>query len=265
MAALAALGARAGYVGKVQDDQLGEVFRHDIRATGVAFDTAPLKGGPPTARCMVLVTPDAQRTMATFLGACVELGPGDVAEAAVGSARIVYLEGYLWDRPEAKAACLKAAEIAHRHGRQVALTLSDPFCVERWREEFLELIARHVDILIANEAEICGLYRVNQLGEAIERVRGDVGIAALTCSADGSVLVEGNATERVPAAAIERVVDTTGAGDLYAAGLLYGLTHELPLAACGRLGGLAAAAVLGQLGARPAEPLKPLIKAALAG
>jgi sugar/nucleoside kinase (ribokinase family) len=265
MAALAALGARAAYVGKVQDDQLGEVFRHDIRATGVAFDTAPLKGGPPTARCMVLVTPDAQRTMATFLGACVELGPGDVAEAAVGSAEIVYLEGYLWDRPEAKAACLKAAEIAHRHGRQVALTLSDPFCVERWREEFLELIARHVDILIANEAEICGLYRVNQLGEAIERVRGDVRIAALTCSADGSVLVEGNTTERVPAAAIERVVDTTGAGDLYAAGLLYGLTHELPLAACGRLGGLAAAAVLGQLGARPAEPLKPLIKAALAG
>jgi sugar/nucleoside kinase (ribokinase family) len=265
MAALAALGARAAYVGKVQDDQLGEVFRHDIRATGVAFDTAPLKGGPPTARCMVLVTPDAQRTMATFLGACVELGPGDVVEAAVGSAEIVYLEGYLWDRPEAKAACLKAAEIAHRHGRKVALTLSDPFCVERWRDEFLELIARHVDILIANEAEICGLYRVNQLGEAIERVRGDVSIAALTCSADGSVLVKGNATERVPAAAIERVVDTTGAGDLYAAGLLYGLTHELPLAACGRLGGLAAAAVLGQLGARPAEPLKPLIKAALAG
>jgi sugar/nucleoside kinase (ribokinase family) len=264
MAALAALGARAGYVGKVQDDQLGEVFGHDIRASGVAFDTAPLRGGPPTARCLVLVTPDAQRTMATFLGACVELGPDDVDEAAVGSAQIVYLEGYLWDRPEAKAACLKAAEIAHRHGRQVALTLSDPFCVERWRDEFHPLIEQHVDILIANQAEICGLYRVNQLDEAIERVRGEVGVAALTCSADGSVLVAGDTTERIPAAAVARVVDTTGAGDLYAAGLLYGLTHDLPLAACGRLGGLTAAAVLGQLGARPDAPLKPLIAAAKA-
>jgi sugar/nucleoside kinase (ribokinase family) len=264
MAALAALGARVAYVGKVQDDQLGEVFRHDIRAIGVAFDTAPLRSGPPTARCHVLVTPDAQRTMATYLGACVELGPADVDEAAVGAAEIVYLEGYLWDRPDAKAACLKAAEIAHRHGRQVALTLSDPFCVERWRDEFHRLIADHVDILIANEAEVCGLYRANQLDEAIEEVRSAVSIAALTCSADGSVLVSGATTERIPAAPVARVVDTTGAGDLYAAGLLYGLTHGLPLAACGRLGGLAAAAVLGQLGARPETPLKPLIEAATA-
>jgi sugar/nucleoside kinase (ribokinase family) len=264
MAALAALGARVAYVGKVQDDQLGEVFRHDIRASGVAFRTAPLRGGPPTARCLVLVTPDAQRTMATYLGACVELGPVDVDETEVGDAQIVYLEGYLWDRPDAKAACLKAAAAARRRGRQVALTLSDPFCVDRWRDEFHQLIADHVDILIANEAEVCGLYRVDQLEQAIARVRGEVAIAALTCSADGSVLVSGATIERIPAAPVARVVDTTGAGDLYAAGLLYGLTHDLPLAACGRLGGLAAAAVLGQLGARPDGPLAPLVAAAQA-
>jgi sugar/nucleoside kinase (ribokinase family) len=265
MAALAALGAEVAYVGKVQNDQLGEVFAHDIRATGVEFRTRPLEQGPPTARCLVFVTPDAQRTMATYLGACVELGPEDVDEAQVAAADTVYLEGYLWDRPEAKAACLKAAEIAHRHGRQVALTLSDPFCVDRWRSEFADLISGHVDVLIANEAEICGLYGANELEQAVDLIRGQVRIAALTCSADGSVLVAGRTTERIAAAPVARLVDSTGAGDLYAAGLLYGLTHGLPLAACGRLGSLAAAAVLGQLGARPERPLAPLVDAALAG
>ncbi len=264
MAAIAALGGRAAYVGKVQSDQLGEVFAHDIRASGVAFTTPPLLQGPPTARCLILVTPDAHRTMATFLGACVELGPGDVDEAAVGGAQVVYLEGYLWDRPEAKAACLKAAGIAHRHGRRVALSLSDSFCVDRWRDEFTGLIAEHVDILIGNEAEVCSLYRVNQLDEAIARVRGEVAIGALTRSADGSVLVAGERTEWIAAAPVARVVDTTGAGDLYAAGLLYGLTHGMPLAACGRLGALAAAAVLGHYGARADRPLAPLVEAALA-
>jgi sugar/nucleoside kinase (ribokinase family) len=262
MAALASLGAGAAYVGKVRDDQLGEVFRHDIRAAGVDFHTPPLDSGPPTARCLIFVTRDAQRTMATYLGACVELGPDDVDEADVAAAKIVYLEGYLWDRPGAKAACLKAAELAHRHGRQVALTLSDPFCVDRWRGEFADLIARHVDILIANEAEICSLYGVNQLQEAAERVRGEVRLAALTCSADGSMLVTGAGTERVAAAPVARVVDTTGAGDLYAAGLLYGLARSLPPPACGRLGSLAAAEVLGQYGARAKRPLKPLVGAA---
>jgi sugar/nucleoside kinase (ribokinase family) len=262
IAALAALGASAAYVGKVQSDQLGEVFAHDIRATGVEFATKPLAAGPPTARCLILVTPDAQRTMATYLGACVELGPDDVDEAQVAAAKVVYLEGYLWDRPDAKAACLKAAAIAHRHGRQVALTLSDPFCVDRWRAEFAELIAAHVDILIANEAEICSLYGARDLERAIALVRGEVRLAALTRSADGSVLVAGDRTERVPAAPIARVIDSTGAGDLYAAGLLYGLTHGLPLAACGRLGGLAAAEVLGQYGARPERPLAPLVELA---
>lgn len=264
MAALASLGADVAYVGKVQSDQLGEVFGHDIRAAGVDFRTPPLDGGPPTARCLVLVTPDAQRTMATYLGACVELGPGDVDEAQVKAAKIVYLEGYLWDRPEAKAACLKAAELAHRHGREVALTLSDPFCVDRWRGEFADLITRHVDVLIANEVEICSLYGANELGQAAEMVRGQVRLAALTCSADGSLLVTPDGARRVPAAPIARVVDSTGAGDLYAAGLLYGLTHDLPVAACGRLGSLSAAAVLGHYGARADRPLAPLVAQAMA-
>ncbi len=259
MAALAGLGASAAYVGKVQSDQLGQVFAHDIRATGVAFATRPLAAGPPTARCLVMVTPDAQRTMATYLGACVELGPEDVDEDQVADAKVTYLEGYLWDRPDAKAACLKAAAIAHRHGRQVALSLSDPFCVARWRAEFADLIAHHVDIVIANEVEICSLYGANDLQQAIDLVRGQVRLAALTRGADGSVLVAGAETEWVRAAPVARVIDSTGAGDLYAAGLLYGLTHGLPLAACGRLGGLAAAEVLGQFGARPERPLAPLV------
>jgi sugar/nucleoside kinase (ribokinase family) len=262
MAALASLGARAGYDGKVQRDQLGEVFGHDISAVGVAFETAPLDGGPPTARCLVLVTPDAQRTMATYLGACVELGPDDVDEARVAAARIVYLEGYLWDRPDAKAACLKAAEVAHRHGLQVALTLSDPFCVDRWRGEFADLIGRHVDILIANEVEICSLYGANQFDEVIGVVRDQVRIAALTRGADGSVIVAGDRVHATPAAPIAELVDTTGAGDLYAAGLLYGLTHDLPLPTCGRLASLAAAHILGHYGARAAGSLKPLVAAA---
>ena len=202
--------------------------------------------------------------MATYLGACVELGPDDVDEARVAAARITYLEGYLWDRPNAKEACLKAAELAHRHGRQVALTLSDPFCVARWRDEFADLIARHVDIVIANEVEICSLYGANSFDDVLEVVRGESRIAALTRGADGSVIVAGDRTYALPAAPVAALVDTTGAGDLYAAGLLYGLTRDLPLTACGRLGSLAAAHVLGHYGARAAHPLKPLVAAASA-
>jgi sugar/nucleoside kinase (ribokinase family) len=262
MAALASLGARAAYVGKVQRDQLGEVFTHDVRAAGVDFRTSPLDDGPPTARSFILVTPDAQRTMSTYLGACVELGPDDVDEAVVAAASITYLEGYLWDRPNAKEACLKAAAVAHRHGRQVALTLSDPFCVARWRAEFADLIARHADIVIANEVEICSLYGADRFEDVIDVVRRQTRIAALTRGAEGSVIVAGERTHVIPAAPIERLVDTTGAGDLYAAGLLYGLTHDLPLAACGRLGSLCAAHILGHYGARAARPLEPLIAAA---
>jgi sugar/nucleoside kinase (ribokinase family) len=265
MAALASLGAAAAYVGKIQNDQLGEVFCHDIRATGVEFRTPRLRHGPPTARCLIFVTRDAQRTMATYLGACVELNADDVDEDQVAAAGIVYLEGYLWDRPGAKAACLKAAQIAHRHSRRVALSLSDPFCVNRWRTEFADLIARHVDILIANEVEICSLYGTNELGQAAEMVRGQVQIAALTCSAHGSVLVSDGATYRIPAAPVDAVVDSTGAGDLYAAGFLYGLARGLPLPACGQLGSLAAAEVLGHFGARPKRPLAPLVAALSAG
>ena len=265
MAALAALGSRAGYVGKVQNDQLGEVFRHDIRAVGVDFRTPPLEEGPATARCLVFVTADAQRTMATYLGACVELGPDDVDEADVAAAQIVYLEGYLWDRPKAKDACLKAAELAHRHGQKVALTLSDPFCVDRWRAEFIALIAGHVDIVIANEAEITSLYEVDDLDEAAAAIRRQSQIAALTRSAAGSMIVTAEETHHIPAAPVAQVLDSTGAGDLYAAGLLHGLTHGLPLPACGRLASLAAAQVLGQYGARAEHPLAPLVAQAAAG
>jgi len=262
VAALASLGGEAAYVGKVQGDQLGEIFGHDIRATGVRFATPPLAGGPPTARCLVLVTPDAQRTMATYLGACVELGPDDVDEAEVAAAKITYLEGYLWDRPEAKAACLKAAELAHRHGRRVALTLSDPFCVDRWRDEFVELIARHVDILIANEAEITSLYQVDDFAAAVREARRSCALSALTRSAAGSVIATPEAVHEVAAAPVARVLDTTGAGDLYAAGLLYGLTHDFAPAACGWLGSLAAAQIIGQYGARAEHPLAPLVELA---
>jgi sugar/nucleoside kinase (ribokinase family) len=258
MAALASMGAKVAYVGKVQRDQLGEVFAHDIRATGVEFDTPPLRGGAATARCLILVTPDAQRTMSTYLGACVELGPDDVDEAQAAGAAIVYLEGYLWDRPGAKAACLKAAEIAHRHGRAVALTLSDPFCVDRWRDEFVELIDRHVDILIANEVEVTSLYRVNEFEEAVEEAGRHCRLAALTRGPDGSVVVSGRELHRIAAAPVERLVDSTGAGDLYAAGLLYGLTRAWPLEVCGRLASLAAARILGQYGARAERSLAPL-------
>lgn len=261
MAALASLGAGAAYVGKVKSDQLGEIFAHDIRATGVAFTTAPLEEGPPTARCLVLVTADAQRTMATYLGACVELGPDDVDEAAVAAARITYLEGYLWDRPAAKAACLRAAEIAHRNGREVALTLSDPFCVERWRDEFLDLVDGHVDILIGNEGEITRLFETTSFEQAVEAAGRRCRRAALTRGARGSVVVEDGRAALIDAAPVLRVLDTTGAGDLYAAGLLYGLSHGFAPDRAGRLASLAAATIIAQFGARADHALAPLVPA----
>ena len=264
MAAIASLGGRAGYIGKVRADQLGEVFGHDIRAAGVTFRTPPSPDGPPTARCLVFVTPDAQRTMATYLGACVELGPDDVDEDLVAGAAVTYLEGYLWDRPAAKAACLRAAGIAHRHGRRVALCLSDSFCVDRWRDEFLDLIDGHVDVLIANEAEITSLYRVGDFEAALERTRRLCPLAALTRGPRGSVVVRGEEIHAVAAAPVPRVVDTTGAGDLYAAGFLYGLTAGMDLAACGRLGSLAAGRIITHYGARPETPLAPLVGEAAA-
>ncbi|MEM9625692.1 MAG: adenosine kinase [Pseudomonadota bacterium] len=264
MAALAGLGADAAYIGKVRDDQLGEVFRHDIRAVGVAFDTPPLTEGPSTARCLVFVTPDAQRTMATYLGACVELGPEDVDEAVIANAKITYMEGYLWDRPKAKEAFLKTARIAHEAGRKVALSLSDPFCVDRWRDEFLDLIDGHVDVVIANEAEIISLYQTDAFEQAADEVAKHCELAALTRGDQGSVIVTPDARHVIEAAPVEKVVDTTGAGDLYAAGLLYGLTHNMPLPAAGRLAGLVAAEVLTRYGARVEHSLRPLVEQAIA-
>lgn len=259
VAALAGLGGRAAFIGRVKDDEMGKVFAHDIRNAGVLFRSRPASDGPATARCLVFVTPDAQRTMQTCLGACVELGPQDVEEELVAAAAITYLEGYLWDRPEAKAACRKAAAIAHAHGRQVALTLSDPFCVRRWREEFRALVEREVDILFANEAEITALYETTSFDEALQQVRREVPFAALTRGAKGSVVVRGEEVHVIDAAPVARLIDTTGAGDLYAAGFLRALTLGLDLGACGRLGSLCAAEIIQQFGARAERPLGPLL------
>ncbi len=258
LAGLAALGGAGAFVGMVCDDQLGQVFAHDIRAAGVAFDTPPAAEGPPTARCLIVVTPDAQRTMSTYLGACVELGPGDVDEALVAAARITYLEGYLWDPSGAKEAFRKAHRIAHENGRRVALSLSDPFCVDRHRDEFLDLVADHIDVLFANEVEITSLYRVDSFDEALQQVRGHCKIAALTRSGKGSVIVAGDEVHVVDAHPVERVVDTTGAGDLFAAGFLHGVTQGWGLAHSARLGGLVAAEVIGHIGARPEADLAAL-------
>ena len=250
MAGVAALGGSAAFIGKLRDDQLGAVFAHDIRTAGVHFETPLSNDTAPTARCFVIVTPDAQRTMSTYLGACVELGPEDVDEGLIASADITYLEGYLWDPPGGKAAFRKAYDIAHANGRRVALTLSDSFCVERYRSEFLDLVADHVDILFANEAEVISLYEAEDFDEALQQVRGACPIAALTRSEQGSVIVAGDEIHVIEAAPVEQVVDTTGAGDLYAAGFLYGLARECSLADCARLGGIAAAEIISHLGAR---------------
>lgn len=259
MAGVAALGGRAAYVGKVRDDQLGQVFRHDIRAAGVAFDTPPATAGSPTARCLILVTPDAQRTMQTYLGACVELGSDDIDPGVVAAAQVTYLEGYLWDQPKAKEAFLKAARIAHEAGRKVSLSLSDPFCVDRHRESFLELIQDHVDVLFANEAEIMSLYRAERFDDALRQVRGHCEVAALTRSEKGSVVVTGDEVTVIAAEKVSQLVDTTGAGDLYAAGYLFGLTRGADPALCARLGGICAAEVIAHFGARPEEPLNKLV------
>jgi len=255
---VASFGGRAHYVGKVRDDQLGEVFAHDLRATGVAYTTPPAKDGPPTGRCLILITPDAQRTMSTFLGASVRLGPADIDAGLIARGRVLYLEGYLFDPPEAQEAFRVAAGFAHAAGRKVSLTLSDPFCVERHRAAFLDLLERHVDILFANEAEIRALYQVTDFDQALERVRGHCEVAALTRGARGSVIAAGDAVHVIDPHPVQALVDTTGAGDLYAAGFLYGWSRGRDAAICGRLGSLAAAEVISHVGARPIVPLHRL-------
>jgi sugar/nucleoside kinase (ribokinase family) len=258
MAGIASLGGKGAYIGKVGDDELGRVFAHDLRAIGVRYDTAPLQKGAPTARSLILVTPDAQRTMNTFLGASVELGPEDIAPELIAAAQVTYLEGYLFDPPRAQAAFRKAAELAHGAGRKVALSLSDPFCVDRHRPEFRDLVAGHVDILFANEVEIGSLYETRDFDAALRAVRGHCEIAALTRSEKGSVIVTADAAHTIAAATVTELVDTTGAGDLYASGFLFGLTHGRDLATCGRLGSLCAAEAISHYGARPEASLKEL-------
>ncbi len=253
-AVAAALGARVAFLGRVADDQLGGVFRHDIAAAGVHFPTPPLVGGAPTARCLIAVTPDGQRTMNTYLGACVAFGPDEVDEALVASAAVTYLEGYLFDPPAAQAAFRRAAAAAHAAGREVALSLSDAFCVDRHRAAFRALVAGHVDILFANEAEICALYERDTFEAAAAHARQDVALAALTRSEAGSLIFRSAEVVEVPAVPTQ-VVDTTGAGDAYAAGFLAAYTAGRSLAACGRLGSIAAAEVISHLGARPLRDL----------
>jgi sugar/nucleoside kinase (ribokinase family) len=260
MAGIASLGGRGAYIGKVRNDSLGDVFARDLRKIGVAYDTARLTDGPATARSLIVVTPDAQRTMNTYLGAAVELGPEDIDPALIASAQVTYLEGYLFDPPRAKAAFRKAAQIAHDAGRKVGLSLSDPFCVDRYRDEFLELVANHVDIVFANEVEICSLYRVEDFEQAVDRVRGHADIAALTRSEQGSVIVTRDRVHAIPVKKPTKLVDSTGAGDLYAAGFLYGLTHGRDLPSCGALGSLCAAEVISHYGARPETSLGELAK-----
>ncbi|WP_265515963.1 adenosine kinase [Nitratireductor luteus] len=256
-AGVASLGGKAAFFGKVSNDQLGEIYTHDIRAQGVAFDTRPLEGHPPTARSMIFVTPDGERSMNTYLGACVELGPEDVEEDKARGARVSYFEGYLWDPPRAKEAIRQTADLTHAAGGEMAMSLSDPFCVDRYRGEFLELMrSGRVDIVFANQHELLALYQTSSFDDAVEAIRQDCSVAAITMSEKGSLVVRGQETARVDVVPVEQVVDTTGAGDLYAAGFLFGYTNGRNLADCGRLGSFAAAQVIKQVGPRLQFSLK---------
>ena len=255
---VASLGGRAGFIGKVREDQLGAVYSHDLRAAGVEFATAPAVEGLPTAQSLIIVTPDAHRTMNTFLGASTGLAPNDIDGDLIGRASVVFLEGYLWDPPEAKDAYRRAMTLAQDAGARIAFTLSDSFCVDRFRGEFVALVEESIDILFANEAEIMSLYQVDDFDTAIEKVRAVCEVVAVTRSEQGSVLVSGDETHVVAAEHVGPVVDTTGAGDLYAAGVLFGLTHGYDLERAGRLGSLCAAEVISHLGARPATSLAEL-------
>jgi adenosine kinase len=255
----ASLGGRAAFVGKVKDDELGRVFAHDIRAAGVAFDTPPASEGPSTGRCYVLVSPDGERTMNTYLGAAQDLHPRDIDPEAIAASAVTYLEGYLWDPKHAKDAFLKAAAAAHEAKRTVALSLSDAFCVDRWRDEFLGLVrSGTVDLLFANEAELHSLYQTADFDTALAALRREARLAVVTRSEKGCVVVSREGVLAVPAAPIARVVDTTGAGDLFAAGFLFGVAQGAGYERAASLGALAAAEVIQHLGARPQASLKAL-------
>ncbi|MFN3659475.1 MAG: adenosine kinase [Pseudolabrys sp.] len=254
---VASFGGRAAFVGKVKDDELGKTFAHDIRAARVTFETRPAADGPSTARCYIMVTPDGERTMNTYLGAAQDLRPSDIDEAQIAAAEVVYLEGYLWDPPQAKEALVKAADIAHKNGRRVALTLSDAFCVDRYRGEFLELIRKGtVDIVFANEHELRSLYQTADFDTGAKALREDARLAVVTRSEKGCVVIGKNGLEAVPAEPVEQVADVTGAGDLFAAGFLVGLARGKDHRTAARLGGLAAAEVIQHIGARPVVSLE---------
>jgi sugar/nucleoside kinase (ribokinase family) len=258
---LASLGGRAAFVGKIKADGLGRAYAHDIRAAGVSFTTPPAAAGPSTGRCYIMVTPDGERTMNTYLGAAQDLHPSDIDADAIAASAVTYLEGYLWDPKHAKDAFLKAAKIAHEAGRKVALTLSDAFCVDRWRDEFLQLMrSGTVDLIFANEAELHSLYQSSDFDSAIAALRADIGVAVVTRSEKGCLVISPEGTEAVPAFPVERVVDTTGAGDLFAAGFLSGLARGADDRTCGRLGAMAAAEVIQHIGARPEVSLKDLAR-----
>lgn len=258
MTGVASFGGRAAYIGKVSDDELGRVFGHDLRAVGVQFRPGARDDGTPTGRCIIVVTPDAERTMNTYLGVSSLLCPSDIDQATVAAGKVLYMEGYLYDRAEAKEAFRLAAGVAHQHGRQVSLTLSDSFCVDRHRADFRALVTDEVDILFGNELELKALYEVDSFEEAIEHVRQDCELAVITAGAHGCYIVSHHEVQQAPAQPVERVLDTTGAGDLFAAGFLYGYTREQPLLECARLGAIAAAEVISHVGPRPLVELRTL-------
>jgi sugar/nucleoside kinase (ribokinase family) len=260
MAGFASLGGRGAYIGKTYDDVFGTVFRHDMTAIGVSFTTPAATAGAPTGRCLVLVTPDAQRTMCTCLGAATALGEADIDADLVQASAVTYLEGYLFDPPEAKKAFVRAAELAHAAGRKVAITLSDSFCVERHRDEFRALVEDHIDILFANEAEILSLYQVSRFDDALQAVRGHCEVACLTRSEKGSVVISGDEVHVIDAEPATAIIDSTGAGDQYAAGFLYGYTKKRGLAVAGRMGSIAAAEIISHYGARPEVSLAELVR-----
>jgi sugar/nucleoside kinase (ribokinase family) len=261
-AGVASFGGKAAYFGKVRNDQLGGIFRHDMRSTGVTFETHDAKTGPATARSFILVTPDGERTMNTYLGACVNLDQSDIDAATVQGAQITYMEGYLFDKPAAKSAFREAARIAQAAGRLTAITLSDSFCVERHRADFLDLIRNQIDIVFANEAEIKSLYQTQNFSGAVEAARRDCKVAVLTRSEKGSLIVKSEERTEVAATPVSAVVDVTGAGDLYASGFLFGYSQGMPLTRCAQLGSLAAAEVISHIGARPLVNLADLAKSA---
>ena len=262
MAGLASLGRAAGFVGKVKNDEAGREFTHDIRKAGVAFDTPPASDGAATARCLIFVTPDGQRTMNTFLGAGQALSPADIDETAVANAKVLYMEGYLWDPPGAKEAFLKAAKVSRANGRKVALTLSDSFCVDRYRGEFLSLMRdRVVDIVFANESELHALYETADFDTALASLRAETDLlGVVTRSEKGCVVANGASELAAPAFPVAEVVDTTGAGDLFAAGFLAGFTQGLPHERSAMLGALAAAEIISHVGARPQKDLLQLAR-----